>query len=144
MFCACNAGGSGLKGSPGGGHGNPLQYSFLENPMDRGALRATVHRVPESRNDWATNTFTFTLRATGYWPVTCNGVLCLEKGADSPKELQGVDNEPIMEATGSESLTWEGRALQRGVQRCCGLASVVMVYLRHWRYSGRGRWDQEN
>ena len=27
----------GLGGSPGGGHGNPLQYSCLENPMDRGA-----------------------------------------------------------------------------------------------------------
>ena len=31
--------------SPGGGHGNPLQYSCLENSMDRGAWRATVHRV---------------------------------------------------------------------------------------------------
>ena len=31
--------------SPGDGHGNPLQYSCLENPMDRGAWRATVHRV---------------------------------------------------------------------------------------------------
>ena len=31
--------------SPGGGHGNPLWYSCLENPMDRGAWRATVHRV---------------------------------------------------------------------------------------------------
>ena len=29
--------------SPGGGHGNPLQYSCLENSMDRGAWRATVH-----------------------------------------------------------------------------------------------------
>ena len=29
--------------SPGGGHGNPLQYSCLENPMDRGAWWATVH-----------------------------------------------------------------------------------------------------
>ena len=29
--------------SPGGGHGNPLQYSCLENPMDRGAWRATIH-----------------------------------------------------------------------------------------------------
>ena len=46
---ACNAGdirdvgsipGSGR--SPGGGHGNPLQYSCLENPMQRGAWRATV------------------------------------------------------------------------------------------------------
>ena len=34
--------------SPGGGHGNPLQYSCLENPMDRGALWATVQRVAQS------------------------------------------------------------------------------------------------
>ena len=39
---------SGLGRSPGGGHGNPLQYSCLENPMDRGAWRATVHRVAKS------------------------------------------------------------------------------------------------
>ena len=35
--------------SPGGGHGNPLQYSCLENPMDRGAWQATVHRVAKNR-----------------------------------------------------------------------------------------------
>ena len=35
----------GLGRSPGGGHGNPLQYSCLENPMDREARRAMVHRV---------------------------------------------------------------------------------------------------
>ena len=34
--------------SPGGGHGNPLQYSCLENPMDRGAWQATVHGVTKS------------------------------------------------------------------------------------------------
>ena len=34
--------------SPGGGHRNPLQYSCLENPMDRGAWQATVHRVAKS------------------------------------------------------------------------------------------------
>ena len=33
---------------PGGGHGNPLQYSCLENPMDRGAWLGTVHRVTHS------------------------------------------------------------------------------------------------
>ena len=33
--------------SPGGGHGNPPQYSCLENPMDRGTWWATVHRVPQ-------------------------------------------------------------------------------------------------
>ena len=38
-----------LGSSPGGGHGNPLQYSCLENPMDRGAWWATVHRVTKSQ-----------------------------------------------------------------------------------------------
>ena len=35
--------------SPGGGHGNPLQYSCLENLMDRGAWWAMVHGVAKSR-----------------------------------------------------------------------------------------------
>ena len=39
----------GLGRSPGEGHGNPLQYSCLEHPMDRGAWRATVHGVTESQ-----------------------------------------------------------------------------------------------
>ena len=39
----------GLGRSPGEGNGNPLQYSYLENPMDRGAWQATVHRVAKSR-----------------------------------------------------------------------------------------------
>ena len=34
---------------PGGGHGNPLQYSCLENPMDRIAWQATVHGVTKSQ-----------------------------------------------------------------------------------------------
>ena len=38
-----------LGRSPEGGHDNPLQYSCLENPMDRGALQATVHGVPKSQ-----------------------------------------------------------------------------------------------
>ena len=38
----------GLGRSPGEGNGNPLQYSFLENPMDRGAWQVTVHGVTES------------------------------------------------------------------------------------------------
>ena len=52
---ACNVGdlGSipGLGRSPGEGNGNPLRYSYLENPMDRGAWRATVHRITKVRHD---------------------------------------------------------------------------------------------
>ena len=35
--------------SPGGGNGNPLQYSSLENPMDRGAWQAIVHGITKSQ-----------------------------------------------------------------------------------------------
>ena len=38
----------GFGRSPGGEYGNPLQYSCLENPIDRGDWRATVHGVAES------------------------------------------------------------------------------------------------
>ena len=38
-----------LEKSPGGGHGDWLQYSFLENPMDRGVWQAAVHRVLKSQ-----------------------------------------------------------------------------------------------
>ena len=38
-----------LGRSPGGGHGNPLQYSRLGNPMDRGAWWTTVHGVTQSQ-----------------------------------------------------------------------------------------------
>ena len=50
---ACNVGNLGsipvLGSSPGGGHGNPLQYSCLENPMGGGAWWATVHGVTKNR-----------------------------------------------------------------------------------------------
>ena len=41
---------SGSGRSPGGGHGDSLQYSCLENPMVRGAWWATVHRLTKSRH----------------------------------------------------------------------------------------------
>ena len=58
---ACNAGATGHMGlipelgrSPGGGHGNPLQYSCLENPMGRGAWWIIAHGVSESKMNEAT------------------------------------------------------------------------------------------
>ena len=55
---ACNAGALGLipgsGRSPGEGNGNPLQYSCLESPMDRGVWRATVHGVARVGHKWAT------------------------------------------------------------------------------------------
>ena len=51
--CAADAGDvssiPGSRRSPGGGNGNPLQYSCLENCMDRGAWRTTVHGVAKNQ-----------------------------------------------------------------------------------------------
>ena len=55
---ACSSGDPGLIHGlgrcPGEGNGNPVQYSFLENPMDRGAWRATVHGAARVGHDLAT------------------------------------------------------------------------------------------
>ena len=60
---ACNAGDVGsiprLGRSPGKENGNPLQYSCLENPVDRGAWWATVHGVTKGRTRLSDFTFTF-------------------------------------------------------------------------------------
>ena len=61
-----NAGVTGYAGliprlgrSPGGGNGNPFQYSCLENPMVRGAWRATVQRVVKSQTQLSTHTLKY-------------------------------------------------------------------------------------
>ena len=48
----------GLRRSPGGRNGNPLQYSYLGNPRDREAWQATVHGVTKSRTELSTHTHT--------------------------------------------------------------------------------------
>ena len=74
---ACNAGdprGAGLipgsGSSPGGGNGNPFQYSCLENPMDRGASWATVHETTKSHTQLSDWTHTCTHK---HWslPIRC-------------------------------------------------------------------------
>ena len=60
---ACNVGDlvliPGWEGSPGEGNGYPLQYSCLENPMDRGAWRAAVHGVAKSQTRLSNSHFRF-------------------------------------------------------------------------------------
>ena len=66
MESTCNAEATGDVGLipgtgrfPGGGHGNPLQYSCLENPMDREAWQVIVHGIEKSQTYWVANIFTF-------------------------------------------------------------------------------------
>ena len=53
----------GLGRSPGEGNGSPLQYSCLENPVNRGAWRATVHGVANSQTRLSDQTATTTKRS---------------------------------------------------------------------------------
>ena len=55
----------GLRRFPGGGHGNPLQYSCLENPMDRKARWVTVHRVAKESDTTERIHFHFSLSCIG-------------------------------------------------------------------------------
>ena len=79
-----------LGRSPGGGHGNPLQYACLENPLDRGAWWATVHGIAKSRTRLRTHSLTHSLRPGLKLPPSCAAVsaLCLQGAA--PSLLLGV------------------------------------------------------
>ena len=59
----------------GEGNGNPLQYSCLENPTDRGAWKAAVHGVPEGRTRLSDFTFTFHFHALEKEMATHSSVL---------------------------------------------------------------------
>ena len=92
--------------SPGGGHSNPLQYCCLENPTDRGAWHAMVHRVAKSR--------TRLKRLSIHAPVRETQVRSLGRQDPLEKEM----------ATYSSILAWEipwteepGRLQSRGLQK---------------------------
>ena len=61
--------------SPGEGHGSWLQYSCLENPMDRGAWWAAVHGVTRVGHDWVTFTFTFQASSKSFHDLVLNNTL---------------------------------------------------------------------
>ena len=92
---ACNAGDLGsIPGSgrsPGEGNGNPFQYSCLENPMDGGAWRATVHGVAKSRTRLSDFTFTFHFHALEEEMATRSSVLAWKiPWTEEPGELQFI------------------------------------------------------
>ena len=88
---ACNAGDmgsfSGSGRSHGEGNGNPLQYSCLKNPMDRGVWRATVHRVQRVRHDWVTEQ---AHTMTGSWNTMRLQVIRTRPGGWHKELKQGI------------------------------------------------------
>ena len=98
---ACNAGDAGDSGSipglgrsPGGGHGNPLQYSCLRNLTDRGASRATVHRVAESDMIEATeHASTWMLKSMTHSWMCSEQLVCPVFNWEGKEQNQGVCRE---------------------------------------------------
>ena len=83
--------------SPGGRHSNPLQYSCLENPMDRGAWQATVHGITQSwtrLKQFSTHTLEryiytgYTLECIYLHTLECNGILFSHERESKPCHLQ--------------------------------------------------------
>ena len=85
--------------SPGGGNGNPLQYSCLENPMDRGAWRATVHGVAESDTLCKFRAGTGLASKAG-----AERLLGLLPAPSTPEVETAVDNPGIQDWRGGEGL----------------------------------------
>ena len=120
---ACNAGDAGDTGltpgsgrSPGGGHGHPLQYSCLENPMGRGAWSAMVHRVTNRETclkPWIIVSVdkTISLRpGTGRTPFTWK-IYSLLSGAQRGQHVllaSAVSQVPLIQNNPPKWYIWDG------------------------------------
>ena len=79
-------GGRGQWASSGGGHGNPVQYSCLEKPMDRGTWWATVHRVTRSWTwlKWLSTHAQTSIIAPATWLETFTSIWLLSSDTSTP------------------------------------------------------------
>ena len=101
----------------GEGNGTPLQYSYLENPMDRGAWWATVHGVVKSRTRLSDFTFTFHSHALEKEMVTHSSVLAWRiPGTGEPGGLPstGLHSQTRLKRLSSSSSQW----LRLGCSQC--------------------------
>ena len=89
-FCCC------LVLSHGEGNGTPLQYSCLENPMDGGAWKATVHGVAEGQTRLSDFTFTFHFHALEKEMATHSSVLSWRiPGTGKPSGLPSMGSHRV-------------------------------------------------
>ena len=114
----------GLGRSSGGGDGNPLQYSCLENSMDRGDWRATVHGVTKSWAWLSTHPLTLLLRTQHFycrgptWVQSLVGKLRSHKLHGWPKKIKIKKNGSLM------SSIWKKHT---------GISLYLEEILKHWR-----------
>ena len=85
-----------LEGKVGEGNGTPLQYSCLENPMDRGAWWAAVHGIAKSRTRLSDFTFTFHFHALEEEMATHSSVLAWRiSGTEEPGGLPSMGSHRV-------------------------------------------------
>ena len=101
----------GLGRSPAGGHDNPLQYSCLEIPMDRGASWATVHRAAKSRTQLKWLSTPLHLTSTDLFP--------------NPTTITSPEQYALLEIK-SESWMWV----------ICAILNVKVTTLKMWKGTG--------
>ena len=90
--------------SPGGGHGNPLQYSCLDNPMERVAWWATVHGVTKSKQ------LTLSLTLTSSLASNQTNLPLL---SPSPLRLQSLDSRALKKGTEPPGMPGTDRTRQK-------------------------------
>ena len=102
---------SGLERSPGGGHGNPLQCSYLESPMDRGARQATVcgsaPRNPEGRHPPAVREQLPTPQSTGCAPARGGQTPHYIAVSKSRKPASGTSSEVLKRGLKGQLQGWQ-------------------------------------
>ena len=123
---------------PGRGHGNPLQYSCLENPMDRGAWRATVHGVTESQ----TRLKQLSIHAfhTYVYVIACVHACSIAQSYSTLCDLMDCSppGSSVHEIFQARILEWVSISSSRGPSRIRGWTHVSCVscigkqILHHW------------
>ena len=134
---ACNAGSagsiSGLGRSVGEGNGNTLQYSCLENPMDRGAWGATVHRIAEldTTAQMHMNIYKYKQQV-----VVCSGLvpllppcLCSGLGFSSPNIHPSAFGNPLFFRTSSKSLSFMMFPFRPQLQMSTASPFAICLYI---------------
>ena len=124
----------GLGGSPGEGNGNPLQYSCLENPMDRGAWWATVYGVAKEsdRTEHLAAAAAAARQALAGLPASSWGAFhswSLHPGALPPTTTgPWAPDKPDPHPASRLSTSWRGGALGRHKGICRGLLPTVSTW----------------
>ena len=121
---------SGSGRSPGGGHGNPLQYSCLENPMDRGSPASYSPWSCKVRHDWATNTLLQVDTAAHQETSMGVGLICVLSGWIHSKGI--FVSQTVFLFAG---FSWPYQRLVVAIWDCLHLVTVPSFYVYDSRFS---------